>query len=82
MERIFTASCDRIEGGIAVIIEDENEKEYKVYPPLSYALIEGGVYECRTIDNKILSLYHLTEAEKERRKRAREALMHLVSKKK
>ena len=82
MRKNFIASCDRIECGIAVLIEDENEKEHKVYPPLSSMLIEGGVYECCIIGDRVVSVTHLTKTEKERRERAREVLMRLTSKNK
>ena len=78
MNRKFTASCDRIECEIAVLIEDENEKEHKIYSPLSGALVEGGVYECTLSENRIVSVFHLTDAERERREASRKLLARLT----
>ena len=80
MDREFTASCDRVECGIAILISDEDEKEYAVRRPLSDSLSEGGIYLCRESGGEIVSLVRLLSLEKKRREESRKMLERLFAK--
>jgi len=82
MNKEFTASCDRVECGVAVLISDSDGEEYTVREPLSYCLCEGGVYLCRAYGNRIVTVTHLTELERKRREESLVRLSRLFEKNK
>lgn len=82
MESVFTASCDRIEGGVAILISDDDEREYTLRGQLALCLVEGGIYSCAECDGRITRVKHLTELERQRRAESLSILKRLSDKNK
>lgn len=81
----FTASCDRVESGplgkIAVLIRDDDEKEYTLKPSASDNMCEGRVYLCREANGDVTVIKRLTGLEEKRKKEAAELFERLKRKK-
>lgn len=72
-QKILLLTCDRKEGGVAVLLSDEGD-EIKLLPPLSDSICEGSVYRCTFKDGAIVSAER-DKSEEDGRRRASAALL-------
>lgn len=84
--REFIASCDRVESGvcgrIAVLISDDDEREYRLKLSAGETISEGGIYLCLYDGESVSLIKRLTELEEKRKKEAIELFEHLTKHKK